>query len=252
MRRIATLENLFVYTPVLTLAAAALVAGRSPKPQKAQVEVMEGYGGEDERHVELPTLPYALGALEPVLGSETVNIHHYKHQKGYVDKANALLESLDEVQDSFAKFDKLSRQGMILGFYQDIVFNVAGAELHKLYWDNISPPGGRMTQPSEALLEQIIDNFGSFENFKDQVIELGSAIPGSGWVALAWSDTMRGLVLMPIQSHQNFVIPQAKILMVIDVWEHAYYLDYQDRRTDYLEDLFDTINWHVVSDRFEE
>tara|TARA_R110000824_G_scaffold92816_7_gene224880 strand:+ start:3355 stop:4095 length:741 start_codon:yes stop_codon:yes gene_type:complete len=245
-------ENFFTYTPILTLIAGSIIASRSPKPKKAEMGLLEGYGGQDDRHVDFPPLPYGMGALEPVLGSQTVNIHHNKHQKSYVDKANALLESLDEVQDSFAKLDKLSRQGMILGFYQDIVFNVAGAELHKLYWDNINPPGARMTQPSEELLGQIADNFGSFENFRDQVIELGSAIPGSGWVALAWSDTMRGLVLMPIQSHQNFVIPQAKILMVIDVWEHAYYLDYQNRRTEYLEDLFDTINWDVVSERLEK
>jgi Fe-Mn family superoxide dismutase len=239
----------------LTWGALGLFAGgtvaaalRNKRPSQRSIE---GFSGEDSRHVDFPPLPYGDAALVPVLGPQTVNIHHNKHQKGYVDKANALLASLEDVQDSFSKFDKLSRQGMILGFYQDIVFNLAGAELHKLYWENINPTGAPPTQPSEELMEQISDNFGSFENLREQVIDLGSAIPGSGWVALAWSDGMCGIFLMPIQNHQNFVVPQATILMIIDVWEHAYYLDYQNRKTEYLTNVFDSINWDVVSERLE-
>lgn len=182
----------------------------------------------------LPALPYGYDALEPHISKRTLRIHHDKHHQGYVNNANKLL-------------NKMSGDKSILKSFS---YNAAGQLLHSLFWASMSPNGGG--KPTGGLLKAIEKSFGSYKEFKQEFSKAAKTVEGSGWAALAYSRDAERLVLIQIEKHNINIIPSYELLLVIDVWEHAYYLDYQNNRGAFVEAFWKVVNWAKVSKRFKK
>ncbi len=189
----------------------------------------------------LPPLPYDPAALEPHLSARILELHHGKHHQAYVDGANATLDKLAAARDQgdFAS---------LVGLQKTLAFNVAGHVLHSLYWQNMSPDGGG--RPQGELAAAIDDQFGGFDAFRAQMTAATVSVQGSGWSALVWEPLGRRLVVEQIEDHHNHSIEGARPLLVIDAWEHAYYLQYENRRAEYVEAIWNVVNWDDVATRF--
>lgn len=188
---------------------------------------------------ELITLPYATDALEPVISKETVEFHHGKHLRTYVDNLNKLIQGTPYEE---ADLETIVRES------DGPVFNNAGQTLnHNLYFLSLSPDGGG--EPTGALAKAIDDQWGSFENFKEEFTKAGTSLFGSGWVWLA-KDPYGQLVITQEPNGSNPVAHGMTPILGFDVWEHAYYLDYQNRRPDHLNALWNIIDWEEVGKRY--
>jgi Fe-Mn family superoxide dismutase len=196
----------------------------------------------------LPPLPYPDDALEPVLDARTVNIHHTGHEASYYTGLEEALDSLERGR-SGGKIDDRVRRRMRLSLANSISFNGAGAILHHLYWENLAKPGAG-GNPSKALHEQIEHDFGNAKQFVEEFSDVAIGLQGSGWAVLVWSPEFERLFVLAIENHQNGWIPGCVPLLIVDVWEHAYYLKYQNKRNNYVRDLWQAINWQTVSRRF--
>lgn len=196
----------------------------------------------------LPPLPYPLEALEPVVDAATVEVHHKGHEASYYDGLEEALDSLERGR-SGGKIDDKVRRRMRLSIARNIAFNGAGAILHHLYWENLASPG-QGGNPSRALHEMIEWEFGSSKQFIEEFTDVALAIQGSGWAVLVWSPEFQRLFILPIENHENRWIPNVVPLLVIDVWEHAYYLQHRNKRADYMKAIWQSVNWPVVSKRF--
>ena len=194
---------------------------------------------------ELPVLPYAYDALEPHLDKATLEFHHDKHHKGYVDGLNATLGKLDEARKS-------GDMALVQHYERLVGFHGAGHQNHVQYWENMAPPGkGGGGEPTGALLDQITKDFGSFEGFKKELTAATVSVEASGWGLLAWEPMGKRLITMALMNHQNSSFVGAVPLLICDAWEHAYYLKYQNRRADYVTAWWNLVNWADVSKRFE-
>ena len=190
----------------------------------------------------LPDLQYDYNALEPHVSAKIMELHHDKHHAAYVKGANTALEQMDEARDK-QDFSRLGAQEKALAF------NLSGHVLHSVFWQNLSPKSGG--RPSGDLTDAINDGFGSFDRFKKQLTEVASTIMGSGWGALVWEPVGKRLLTTQIYDHQSNLSQAGIPLLVLDAWEHAYYLQYQNRKAEYLEALWNVVNWADVQDRFE-
>jgi len=193
----------------------------------------------------LPDLPYAYDALEPHIDAQTMKLHHDLHHKSYVDGLNAALAKLEEARKSgdFAAVKHLSRE---------VAFHGSGHKMHVIFWNNMSPNGGG--KPAGALAAQIDKDFGSFENMQAQFNAASGAVEGSGWGILGLTTNDEGenhLVILQSEKHQNLTVQGITPLLVLDVWEHAYYLKYQNRRPEYVKAFWNVVNWDDVSARFD-
>ena len=197
---------------------------------------------------ELPELPYAYFSLDPTINDETMEIHHNKHEASYIKGMNAGFAALSRIRES--NYKPSARVPMRASVTRRNTFNISGAILHELYWGNLTGTSG--TKISKELEDQIIKDFGSLDMFYQEFFDVTKSIEGSGWGVLVWSPQIQKLVMLPVQNHENNWIPNAQVLLVIDVWEHAYYLQYQNRRGDYLQQILNKINWDVVSQRFAD
>jgi len=192
---------------------------------------------------ELPPLPYACNALEPYMDEQTVKLHHDMHHKAYVDglnNAEAKLEAAREAGD----------YALIKHWSRELAFHGSGHILHSIFWTNLGPNGGG--EPTGALAGAILKAFGSCERFKAQLVAATVAVEGSGWGVLAYLPEQDRLVILQAEKHQDLTQWGAVPLLVLDVWEHAYYLKYQNRRAEYVNNLFKIINWEDVAARFEK
>lgn len=188
----------------------------------------------------MPQLPYANNALEPAISQETIDYHYGKHLQTYVNNLNALVPGT-EYQD-------MSLEEIIISAPDGAVFNNAGQVLnHTLYFLQFTPNPERHV-PEGKLAEAIKRDFGNFENFKDEMTKASTALFGSGWVWLALNREGK-LVIVKEANGGNPLRQGMKPLLGFDVWEHAYYLDYQNRRTDHLANLWKIIDWKVVENR---
>jgi Fe-Mn family superoxide dismutase len=190
----------------------------------------------------LPDLPYDYGALEPHYEGRVLELHHGKHHAAYVDGLNRTLERLAEAR-ARERFDS------IVGLEKTLAFNLSGHVLHSRFWTNLSPQGGG--EPDGDLRDAIEDCFGSFASFRRQLSHATITVQGSGWGALAWEPIGQRLVIEQIYDHQGNMVPGALPLVVIDAWEHAYYLQYRNQRADYVENVWKILDWPVVQARFE-
>jgi len=193
---------------------------------------------------EVPDLPYAYDALEPHIDEATMRVHHDKHHQAYVDKANAALEGTEWADRDVE--DVLSDLSSLPGDKQAAVRNNAGGHSnHSLFWQMLGPDGGG--EPSGDLAEAISSEFGSFDAFKDQFKEAGVTRFGSGWAWLVKDDS--GLAVVST-ANQDSPISDGKLpLLGCDVWEHAYYLKYQNKRPEYIDAFWNVVNWDYVAQR---
>ncbi len=190
---------------------------------------------------ELPELPYDHAALEPHIEGRIMELHHGKHHASYVKQANTALESLAEARSSgdFALITKLSK---------DLAFNLSGHVLHSVFWTCLSPDGGG--EPEGELAAAIDDSFGTFKDFKAQLTEATTSVQGSGWGALAWEPTARRLIVEQVYDHQSNVGQGADPILVIDAWEHAFYLQYLNDKAAWVDAFWDVADWASAAQRF--
>ena len=190
---------------------------------------------------QLPDLSYDFGALEPHLSARILELHHDKHHRAYVDGANATLEKLSAARAA-------GDFSAIVGLEKTLAFNMSGHVLHSMLWENLSPNGGG--EPTGALADAIGENFGGFDAFKAQMTTATITVQGSGWGALAWEPLGKNLLVQQIYDHHANSVQGSTPLLVIDAWEHAYYLQYENRRPDYVNAVWNVINWDDVAKRF--
>lgn len=221
---------------MLTLFMFAIAA-----PAKPDTANLDKTKGEQKKMHELPPLPYDYNALEPYYDEQTVRLHHDKHHAAYVNGLNNAEAKLDDARKNgdFALVQHWERQ---------LAFHASGDLLHTIFWGNMAPNAGG--EPHGDFAEQIKKDFGSYEAFKKQFSAVAAAVEGSGWAVLGWSDDFNKLYIVAIENHQKQTIMGIEPLLVLDVWEHAYYLKYQNRRPDWIEAWWNLVNWQDVYKRF--
>jgi len=193
----------------------------------------------------LPDLPYGYKDLEPYISEEQLKIHHQKHHLAYVNGANAILDRLEKARQEGTDVDMKAT-------LKDLSFNIGGHLLHSLFWTNLAPAGkGGGGEPTGALAQAINEEFGSFTRFKKEFVQAAMAVEGSGWSALTYDPMSKRLFIMQIEKHNTNVYPTFPILLVVDVFEHAYYIDYKNNRAQFLENIWNIINWQEVEKRYE-
>ncbi len=197
----------------------------------------------------LPELAYDYNALEPHIDARTMEIHHTKHHAGYVEKLNTALEAHQELIGKQSIEALLSNIEQLPEEIQDAVINNGGGHAnHSLFWQTMSPDGGG--EPEGKLLEAINETFGSFEKFKTKFSDTAKTKFGSGW---AWLVVHAGKLKIHSSSNQNSPFMEGKTpLLGLDVWEHAYYLNYQNRRPDYIDAWWNVVNWKQVAQNYQE
>lgn len=190
---------------------------------------------------QLPALAYDYAALEPHLSARIVELHHSKHHQAYVDGANTVTEKLAAARAA-------GDYGSLVGLEKTLAFHVSGHVLHSIYWANLSPSGGG--EPTGALAEAIGTHFGDFATFKAHMTQATVGVQGSGWALLSWDPYGQRLLIEQVENHQNSTLQAATPLLAIDAWEHAYYLQYENRRADYAQSIWNVIDWGDVAARF--
>ncbi|MEK5441999.1 MULTISPECIES: superoxide dismutase [unclassified Fredinandcohnia] len=191
----------------------------------------------------LPPLPYDYDALEPYISKEIMRLHHDKHHKSYVDGLNKAEKMMEKARDT-GDYDLLKH------WEREAAFNGSGHYLHTIFWEVMKPKGGGM--PGRELLRQINRDFGSFEVFKRHFSEAANKVEGVGWAILVWSPRAGRLEILQAERHQFMTQWDTIPLLVLDVWEHAYYLQYKNVRADYVKNWWNIVNWNQVEHRFKE
>ena len=193
---------------------------------------------------ELPPLPYDYKALEPYIDEQTMHLHHDIHHKGYVDGLNTAEKKLAEARAA-------GDYALVKHWSREAAFHGSGHFMHALFWPNMAPNGrGGGGEPKGELAEQIKKDFTSFEAFKKHYSAAAVAVEGSGWAVLAWQPQGKQLVVLQSEKHQQLTQWGVVPLLVLDVWEHAYYLKYQNKRAAYVEAWWNVVNWADVAARF--
>ncbi len=191
----------------------------------------------------LPALPYEVNALEPYIDAETMRIHHDILHKKYVDDLNKAELELQQARRT-GNFD------LVKHWERELAFNGAGHYLHTLFWMVMSPNGGGA--PMGELAAQIQKDFGNFQQFKAHFAAAAEKVEGGGWAILVWSPRSHRLEILQAEKHQNLSQQDQVPLLVLDVWEHSYYLKYKNVRKDYVDQWWNVVNWQEVSKRFAE
>lgn len=212
--------------------------------------VLPTYSAEDSKNDatavkkphELPALPYAYNALEPYYDEATVRLHHDIHHAGYVKGLNTAEEKLDTMLKTgdFANAKVVAKE---------LAFHGSGHILHSIFWTNMKPNGGG--EPDGMLADAIKQNFGSYNAFRALLIATANSVEGSGWAALVYDKPNDKLVVLQSEKHENLTQWGTVPILVLDVWEHAYYLKYQNKRADWTKAFMENlVNWEDVSSRY--
>jgi len=199
---------------------------------------------EIEKFYKLPALTYRYDALEPYMSKEQLMIHHDKHHAAYANGVNAVLEKIGKARKESAEIDMKAT-------LKEMSFHLGGHKLHSLFWGNLAPAKKKNNEPSKDLLAAINNEFGSFERFKEEFSKTALSVEGSGWAALSFCRCTRRPLIMQIEKHNSNIYPNFRIIMVLDVWEHAYYLDYKNDRAKYIEAFWNIVNWDKIAERLE-
>lgn len=189
----------------------------------------------------LPDLPYDYSALEPAISPRIMELHHDKHHAAYVAGANLALEKLDAVRAS-------GDFGTVNMLEKNLAFNLGGHINHSIFWKNLSPDGG--DKPDGELGAAIDDNFGSWDTFRAQFEAVALGIQGSGWAIVAWDVLSQKLVIVQLYDHQANIAPTLVPIAILDMWEHAFYLDYVNVKADYVKAWWTIVNWADAQERF--
>lgn len=193
---------------------------------------------------QLPNLPYDYSALEPVISAEIMKLHHLGHHKAYVTNLNTALKKYSEAEE---------RQDLaaMIGLQQAIKFNGGGHVNHSIFWKNLAPIGkGGGEEPKGELAKTIQTEFGSFDAFVEKMSAAAGGIQGSGWAWLGWNKGNERLVIATCANQDPLSILGYTPLLGIDVWEHAYYLQYKNVRADYIKNIWKIVHWEDVAERF--
>ncbi len=194
----------------------------------------------------LPDLPYGYDALAPYISKELLTLHHDKHHAAYVNGANAILQRLDKAKADNADFDTKAT-------YKELSFHIGGHLLHYIFWENIAPAGkGGGGKPTGALAELLDREYGSFDRFRKVFSQAATSVEGSGWATLTFCRLTNRPLIMQVEKHNVNIYPMFRILMALDVWEHAYYLDYKNDRAKFVESWWNIVNWEAVGKSLEE
>ena len=218
--------------------AAATGTARANESQRAALELLGIYGG---GRYTLPELPYAYDALEPLYEAKALQIHHQRHHAGYVKGLNAVLERLHAARSGgdYAAIRALSR---------DLAFYGSGHVLHSLFWSSMTPSG--VAETPEKLAAAMNADFGSVEAAKAQFSAAAKAVEASGWAILAYEPAGCKLLILQAQNHQDLAIWTVVPLLVCDVWEHAYYLQYANDRGQWVDAFMKLANWDFAARRY--
>lgn len=200
---------------------------------------------EENKFYVLPKLGYGYGDLNPHMSEQQLTIHHQKHHQAYVNTANGILLKLDKIRRENTDLDAKST-------LKDLSWNVGGHLLHSLFWSNLTPPGKTGGKPGGILGDVLNKEFGSYERFKKEFSMAATSVEGSGWAALAFCRQTQRPILMQIEKHNMNVIPMFRILAVLDVFEHAYYIDYKNDRARFVEAFWNIVNWDEIGKRLEQ
>jgi len=201
-------------------------------------------GGPARGAYTLPPLPYDYADLEPHIDAQTMKLHHDIHHAGYVRKANAAVESLMKIRQTGGDTIKQVRS-----VTEALAFNLSGHLLHSTFWGNMSPDGGGNPSPGSDIGHMIQRDFGSIDAFRGNFNAAAAQVQGSGWGILAYEPTSQRLLVLQAEKHQNLGVWGVAPLLVIDVWEHAYYLNYQNKRSSYVKAFNNVIHWSNVDQR---
>src|SRR3989338_5981381 len=185
----------------------------------------------------LPKLQYSYRDLAPNISEEQLRIHYEKHHQAYVNGANAILEKLEKARKENSEVD-------IKATLKELSWNIGGHLLHSLFCANLAPAG--KTKIGKQLGDAITKEFGSFERFKSEFTKAASSVEGSGWAALTYDSVTKKLLIMQIEKHNTNVYPTFPILLVLDVFEHAYYIDYKNDSAKFIESFWSIVNWDEV------
>jgi superoxide dismutase, Fe-Mn family len=191
----------------------------------------------------LPELSYDYAALEPAISGQIMQLHHDKHHKTYVDGANTALEGLAAAREKneFPTINQLQK---------NLAFNLAGHVNHTVFWENLSPDGG--DNPVGELAQAVEEFFGGADQLRAQFSAAALGIQGSGWAILAWDALGQRLIIEQLYDHQGNLAASTVPLLMLDMWEHAFYLDYKNVKADYVKAYWNIVNWADVAERFEK
>ncbi|UOQ85096.1 superoxide dismutase [Gracilibacillus salinarum] len=187
----------------------------------------------------LPPLPYAYNALEPYISEQIMRLHHQKHHRAYVDGLNKAEKAL-----------YIDKKDPIKHWLREQAFHGSGHYLHTIFWYNMTPKSKK--KPDGAILRQIEKDFGSWRAFKDMFTKAANSVEGDGWAVLLWTPRSGKLAVQSFEKHQLFQVPDTIPLLVLDVWEHAYYLQHYNDKAAYIDNWWNVVNWDNVNDRFKE
>jgi len=190
----------------------------------------------------LPDLAYDYSALEPHLSARILELHHAKHHAAYVKGANTVLEKLAEARSS-ERFETINQ------LEKNLAFHLSGHVLHSIFWRNMAPDAGGA--PDGDLAAAITEHLGSFEAARSQLTEAAMNVQGSGWGALSWEPVGQRLIIEQVYDHQGNVGQGGPPLLVLDMWEHAYYLQYENRKAEWVDAFWNVVSWADVATRFE-
>ena len=199
---------------------------------------------ETNRYYELPKLGYDYKDLSPYMSEQQLRIHHSKHHQAYVNGANAILQKLEMARKEGIHLDMKAT-------LKDLSFNIGGRLLHSLFWNNLAPNGEDGKHPSKMLAATLEKEFGTIERFKEEFTQAAASVEGSGWAALAFCMRTQRPIIMQIEKHNNNIYPMFGILMLLDVFEHAYYIDYKNARAKYIDAFWHIVDWDSVGKRLE-
>jgi superoxide dismutase, Fe-Mn family len=193
----------------------------------------------------LPPLPYEKNALEPHIDAQTIEIHHDKHHGAYVAGLNKALKELKNIRDGGGD------ASLIKHWSREVSFHGSGHINHTLFWNMMAPAGKGGGQPSGKLADAINAGFGSFDKFLAQFKAAATQVEGGGWAWLVYDPVSKGLGVIQEEKQQDMMLTGCRPILGIDVWEHAYYLKYQNKRSDYISAWLNVVNWPFAAELFE-
>lgn len=231
--------------PAMAMGASTAVTGAAKDSVRKPATLPESLIGFKDGKYVLPPLPYDYNALEPHIDEQTMRLHHDIHHLGYVNGANRAAEALSKIAsgDGDASLSK--------HWARELAFNGSGHSMHVLFWNNMSPDGKETPESGSAIEKALIRDFGSVSDFIRLFKATSVSVEASGWGILAYEELSGKLLVLQAEKHQDLSFQGMIPLLVIDVWEHAYYLNYQNKRAAYVDAFMKVINWKFVDQRYQ-
>ena len=240
-RRDVVLKSMPALALAGLLASAAPLLADAPAGAAPAPESDADVAFKDGEYV-LPPLAYGYDALEPHIDAETMHLHHDKHHAGYVAGLNKAVKALSEVDLAGSP----PAPPLLSGLEEDLTFNAGGHLLHTLFWKIMGPNAGG--DPQGGIADSLNHDFGSIANFKARFAAVAAGVKGSGWAILAYEPVADRLIVTQTKQHDLQLVPWSQPILVLDVWEHAYYLKYHNVRTDYVKAWWNVVNWSAADD----